>query len=223
MKNQITTCIILLLLLSCGIQKQFAIVPETIELIKPELNKISESEIGESLVERETGSRFDALEIVETIRWKSQSASRPVEIEPGTIFIHTRQTNKYDTYTQENNRYGISIDRITNVAELALDVNSIGRYNLVNKQISNIQFKKIKVPVTKSNYLKQEFIYNGKIGTGVKFTYREFSDNLARAAFTQDLQYELNEGNVVGFKGLRIEIIKAQNTKIEYKVLSYFK
>jgi hypothetical protein len=46
---------------------------------------------------------------------------------------------------------------------------------------------------------------------------------MARPSFTQDLQYDLSEGNIVGFKGLRIEIIKAQNTKIEYKILSFFR
>ena len=45
---------------------------------------------------------------------------------------------------------------------------------------------------------------------------------MARPAFNQDLQYDLADGNIVGFKGLRIEIIKATNTNIEYKILSNF-
>ena len=45
---------------------------------------------------------------------------------------------------------------------------------------------------------------------------------MARPAFNQDLQYDLNDSNIVGFKGLRIEVIKATNTSIEYKILSSF-
>ena len=47
-------------------------------------------------------------------------------------------------------------------------------------------------------------------------------DDLARPAFTQDLQYDLTESKVIGFRGLRIEIISATNIKIEYKVLNHF-
>mgnify|MGYP001043013533 CR=1 FL=1 len=52
--------------------------------------------------------------------------------------------------------------------------------------------------------------------------YREYINDMARPAFNQELQYDLNESNIIGFKGLRIEVILATNTKIEYKVLSSF-
>ena len=72
------------------------------------------------------------------------------------------------------------------------------------------------------NYYKQEFIYNGRIGNNLKFIYREYVNDYARPAFSQDLQYDLSESNIIGFKGLRIEILEVTNTKIKYKVLSYF-
>ena len=72
--------------------------------------------------------------------------------------------------------------------------------------------------------IQQQFIYNGRIDNYVKFTYREFSvGGYARDAFTQDVQYDLNEGNVIGFKGSRIEILEATNRVITYRVLSHFK
>ena len=72
--------------------------------------------------------------------------------------------------------------------------------------------------------IRKEFIYNGRIDNYVKFTYREFSaGGIARDAFTQDVQYDLNEGNVIGFKGSRIEILKATNRVITYRVLSHLK
>lgn len=69
----------------------------------------------------------------------------------------------------------------------------------------------------------QEFIYSGKVGNIVKFSYREFYKNLARQAFTQDVQYDLSEGNIIGFKGAKFEIINASNFKLDYKILSPFK
>jgi len=67
---------------------------------------------------------------------------------------------------------------------------------------------------------KKEFIYNGKANNNLKFVYREYIHDMARPAFSQELQYDLNESNIIGFKGLRIEVLKSTNTNIEYKVLN---
>ena len=71
--------------------------------------------------------------------------------------------------------------------------------------------------------VKQQLIYNGRIGTNVKFLYREISDGqYLRQPFTQDIQYDLSEGKIIGFKGARIEIVEATNRQISYKVLKHF-
>lgn len=69
---------------------------------------------------------------------------------------------------------------------------------------------------------KKELVYNGRLENYIKVIYREYLNNWARPAFTQELQYDLNESNVIGFQGARIEILEATNTKITYKVLSHF-
>ncbi|MAD94765.1 MAG: hypothetical protein CML33_04625 [Rhodobacteraceae bacterium] len=71
--------------------------------------------------------------------------------------------------------------------------------------------------------LDQRFIYNGRIGDTLKFSYREFTvSGYARDAFTQDVQYDLKEGSIIGFKGARVEVIEATNREITYKVIAYF-
>src|SRR5690606_27655124 len=95
-----------------------------------------------------------------------------------------------------------------------------------NKTYQNITYEKTDYFSTLDdskvkNYSRQLF-YNGKAGNTLKFTYREFIDDMARPAFTQDLQYDLSESNIIGFDGLRIEIIQANNTSITYKILSDF-
>ena len=78
-----------------------------------------------------------------------------------------------------------------------------------------------KVVERKNNFV-QEIIYNGRVKNSLKFVYREFSDNMIRPAFTQDVQYDLSESAIVGFKTLRMEIIKANNTSITYKLINNF-
>ena len=71
--------------------------------------------------------------------------------------------------------------------------------------------------------VKQQLIYNGRVGDYVKFLYREVSEGAyLRQPFTQEIQYDLNEGKIIGFKGARIEILSATNRQIDYKVLQHF-
>ncbi|MDN4592141.1 hypothetical protein DBA29_27040 [Xenophilus aerolatus] len=65
-------------------------------------------------------------------------------------------------------------------------------------------------------------IYGGRVGDQIKLTYREFAGELARTAFSQDVQYDLTTDKTIGFKGVRIEVISATNTKLEYRVLKSF-
>ena len=68
----------------------------------------------------------------------------------------------------------------------------------------------------------QEFIYNGRVNNALKFVYREFSGDYIKPAFTQEIQYDLNTSDIIGFKSLRIKIIEATNTEIKYVLESNF-
>jgi hypothetical protein len=67
---------------------------------------------------------------------------------------------------------------------------------------------------------RRELIYGGILNNVITITYREFSDNYARPAFQQELKYDISHESVIGFKGARIQIINATNTRVKYKVLS---
>lgn len=76
--------------------------------------------------------------------------------------------------------------------------------------------------VPEKNQFQQELLYNGKIGNRVALGYREFSGDLARPAFSNEVSYDLSESTTLGYKGARIEVIKATNTEITYKLVSGF-
>jgi hypothetical protein len=64
-----------------------------------------------------------------------------------------------------------------------------------------------------------ELLYSGIANNILKISYREYSNNMARQAFYQDVQYDLKESNIIVFRNTRIQIINASNNKISYKVL----
>lgn len=68
---------------------------------------------------------------------------------------------------------------------------------------------------------KYQALYQGKVENKIKISFREFKDDMARPAFTQDIEYELegNKPTIIGFKGLRIEVKKLTNLNITYSVI----
>lgn len=85
---------------------------------------------------------------------------------------------------------------------------------------------------------EKQFIYSGKAGSVVKFSYREFAGkatfnedsifagptseagSLARPAFTQEVQYDLNDGDTIAFQSMRLRVVNATNSEITVEVLS---
>jgi hypothetical protein len=75
----------------------------------------------------------------------------------------------------------------------------------------------------KGNNFQQTLIYSGRIENKINIGYREFSNNLARPAFNNDVEYDLNASKIIGYKGSLIEAINADNTSITYKLIRNFK
>lgn len=71
---------------------------------------------------------------------------------------------------------------------------------------------------------KYELIYQGVNNGVVRIAYREFTENLARPAFSQDLTYTVAAGGntPARFRDVEMVIHAADNTRIEYTVTSGF-
>ena len=64
--------------------------------------------------------------------------------------------------------------------------------------------------------------FSGKVGNKINIGYREFSSSMARPAFNNDVEYDLNESKTIGYNGELLEVIDANNQSIKYKVLKNF-
>jgi hypothetical protein len=92
----------------------------------------------------------------------------------------------------------------------------------LNPIISVDYFKIEPVSIKLKNDFQQTLIYMGKEGNKIKISYREFSNDLARPAFTTDISYDLNESHDIAYKNAQITIISATSANITYKVLHNF-
>jgi hypothetical protein len=92
-------------------------------------------------------------------------------------------------------------------------------YNRVNykKHIEKLETSDVRL--TNIPYINYELIYGGKDLTGLHIVYREYTnEGIARQAFYQNLNYERN-AKTIRFKDTVIEVISADNQKINFRVL----
>ena len=73
------------------------------------------------------------------------------------------------------------------------------------------------------NSFQQTLLYSGRVGDKLKISYREFSNNVARPAFNNDVEYDYSTSKTIAYKGALLEVISADNTNITYKVIRNFK
>ena len=226
--NRLFLLIFIIFLVSCGVRKT-SVKPESYTISEPELNETITTEIGIALVSKENGYVYDAIKITKEFKIKLDGILKVCE--EGNIFINQYNTNEYYFYKKSSDtEFGIAIPKSGKNPLIYTYSDNDGIYStgfIYNglKLISpkeQIDYIQTKSKAKDKECYKQEFIYNGRIGNALKFIYREYLNDYARPAFTQDLQYDLSERKIIGFRGLRIEIINVTNTEIEYKVLNNF-
>ena len=80
----------------------------------------------------------------------------------------------------------------------------------------------MKRPVLAHDAFQQTLIYNGKVGSRINIAYREFSNNMARPAFNNNVEYDLSESANIAYKGAELEVLEATNQHIKFKLHQNF-
>lgn len=198
----------------------------------PEINKVLTAEIGESLIAEGIKYTEPALEVTAPFNTYTSNAGRDfgMSVSPGKFTIKGTDADGkfYQSVTSEiqinstparNLNFGVYVtNNEPKRAEVYLLADD-GRP--LNYPASDLKYKEYIDLSTTSTAFRKELVYTGVSKNVISIVYREFSDNIARPAFTQELKYDLGEGKVFGFKGARFEVIKATNTGLTYKAVSH--
>jgi len=199
------------------------IAPKVTKVDYPELNSVRESELGETILSKGITHTFEAIDLRNEIVGGDGLIRERSRLKPQRL-IASREDNEWTyfdgktTYLGQQQPGGLMVSK----ADRRIVEIWGGSFNRGSKPSPDpiIEFTQVSVEGRAS--FRQELIYNGRSGSAVRFTYRELSDSLMRPAFSQEASYDLSESRVIGFKGARIEVIEASNTKLKYKVMSSF-
>ena len=76
--------------------------------------------------------------------------------------------------------------------------------------------------IVSKNFFQQTLIYSGISGDKINITYRESSGSIVNPSFSNNVEYDLSKSKIIGYKGCRLEVVKATNQSIKFKLLSNF-
>lgn len=190
---------------------------------RPPINEVRSEELGNTLLEYFISNTQPSIRILDQFKFFATGVAYPPQIlRPRGV---GEQMNTYiveDTGEPPHAPMTVCYDQTDKVLFFPSGFGSCDA--LLKSMVSSgaLRVEPAEYVDIRAPQFRQELIYNGKVGNNVKFLYRELSGGYMRAPFTQDIQYDLQEGKEIGFKGARIEIINSTNRKIEYKVLKSF-
>jgi len=195
------------------------------EIINVELNKQFSSEIGESVVSTGEIIKSDGIKITKDFEVKSGFTK--FKYEEGDIYPFVKIKKGYKIYYSKRNfkdgRYwGVAFNIKNPNESFPILISTVGIIAKLKKH--NIEDKFINVEIVDlcDNCYQLEFIYGGKTGDILKFTYREFIGDIARPSFFQNIEYDVSVEKIIGFKGLRLKILDSSNTSLNYEILRNF-
>ena len=219
-----------LLLLVTGCVSMKPVLPKETTFDLPQLNQITEKELGDTLIDKGRIRSYPAIVTVEPTEahWGLGGTMRA---DPG-MFVAVGTTDFGTVYRALTpirwtaplgsgfGEGGVVVPHAsTNQPHLFV---TVGPETRNSYRLKNFACKETTANQLLPGSFRQELIYNGRSGDAIKFLYREVNDSFVRTPFSQDVTYDLKDGNVIGFKGARLKILDANNTKIRYEVSKTF-
>lgn len=185
----------------------------------PDTGVVQTAEVGSPLVERANITEFKGIRTSTAGKCLNFVGAGPV-FEAGDTLPEHELSGKilYCGAVKIQNAYGQIWEGRSCIKET-----DTGSYKFdLGAECEGTSWQKGKYAAVSPDNVQRTLLYNGKSGNEVYFDYREFNNNMARPAFTQSLTFDLSEDNVVGFRGMRLEILEATNTQIQYRLLANF-
>ncbi|WP_438863790.1 hypothetical protein [Neptunicella sp.] len=213
--------IALVLIISGCATPSFNYSPTKLDISEPPIDSINTAYIGERLLSQGSFSMRKVLIIDNQIDFGGY------DVLSGTYF-KTGQDAKSETYIPDPDSGAAIIKSFIADPPKAIMIfpakNEICVITIFNGKNCerNIQYTLTEKPIAELDAYQQTLIYNGKVGDKINVGYREFSNSMARPAFNNNVEYDLSQSKIIGYRSARLEVLEATNEFIKYKVVKNF-
>lgn len=225
MKNVVIVLLTTLLLAGCASPK-YNYHPARTKVSEPPLNTLVTAYVGDAMVRQGEYSEHDAIYLRQDIKVgiiESYTFTRGYYLKKG-------EDSKSEFYLPAGGADSGQVIRGAladpfQVIRLDKKSGKLCSVSVINYEVSTSKadYVKTKYSIASLDSFQQILIYSGKVGEKINVGYREFSNDFARPAFNNDVEYDLSESTIIGYKGCKIEVIEATNELIKYKVIRNFK
>lgn len=218
---------LLLLLFGCGSPLQRNYFPSEVLINEPAVGQTATVRVGDEMLRQ--GRRFesDAINVPRTISAEMFGVSHAFA--PG-FYLKYAEEQDGDYYVPERGWEGgaMSHSSVTTPVQSLFVAKSGDKVCGVNLHRDKFCTEDFEIERTKRNSyardaFQQTLLYSGRVDNRIRISYREFLNDLARPAFSNDVEYDLDQSRTVAYKGAQLEIIEATNQAITYRVISNFR
>lgn len=211
-------------MLAACVAPTYNYAPKAVAISHPAVGAVATASVGDEMVSQGVLYEREALLLHKDADIGLFSA---YTLHPG-YYLKQGENRKSDFYQPSPTPDGGRVEK----AALADPYKSVQAYKADNRicvvtvfnasACTKASFDRVTKAMATDESFQQTLIYSGKIGQKIKIGYREFSANVARPAFSNDVDYDLSDSTTVGYKGARLEILEATNDHVTYRLISNF-
>ncbi len=200
-------------------------VPEAKSFSIPPLNESTTTYVGEDMVKQGVDSSVEALHFEQS----TQIGSSFYYVIPSGDYPKIGQNKDSEFFSATEKNSGVTVPNrpMINDPVQSIQIKNNGEICIISifngtKCDTGKLTKKVKLDTSRQSSFQQTLVYNGKFGNKINIGYREYSEGLARPAFSNEVEYDLSESRTIRYKGAIMEIVEANNQFITFKLLKNF-
>lgn len=211
--------LLLVMLTGCAATIERNYQPTREDIVSPPLNEVREAGIGDDVVRRRVSAIYDAVFVPENLVMGQGSYT----IRPG-LYRKIGQNDDGEFFSPWGGAEGGQVVKISLVDDAeALVLRSNGKLCVLSVtelfacgQAGGFERVKRAEPGGSDEAL----FYNGRIDKRIRLGHRSLSRD--RPSTSNNIEYDLEESNVIAYRGAQIEVLEATSRSIRYRVLRIF-
>jgi hypothetical protein len=216
------------------VEKRSSLV-RTAQVDAPNIDQISEVDVGESLISSALEEKHKSITLTRPISTNLVSLFATIEVtaQAGVGLFAGENKDAYFYILDKGRVKGFPERKAALLVPKKIETDTfqlcmIGLANVhtcekIDQLAEGKDFSYSEISRFALGSFKQEIVYSGRSQNSITLLYREFKDNLARPAFSQELKYDISDDKIIGYKGARFEVIEASNVSLKYKVIQHLR